>query len=114
MNRIAQSFASINPGRGGFALLGTAAAGVTGLVGGLLAALTEVNSQLAALQKNAEYTGLTTERFQQIRFAAGQGAVSSEESVTDLRKVASLLSDAKENSCLAVSSVLATNGESEP
>ncbi|WP_128917232.1 hypothetical protein [Bradyrhizobium nanningense] len=70
---------------------------MTGLVGGLLAALTEVNGQLADLQKNAEYTGLTTERFQQIQFAAGQCGVSSKESVDDLRKVASLLVDAKEN-----------------
>jgi len=63
----------------------------------LLAALTKVNSELADLQKNAEYTGLTAERFQQIQFAAGQGGVSSQESVNDLRKVASLLADAKEN-----------------
>ncbi|MGY3467660.1 hypothetical protein ACVW0I_004531 [Bradyrhizobium sp. LM6.11] len=97
VSRIEQSFASINPTAGGFASLGVAAAGVTGLVGGLLAALTKVNSELADLQKNAEYTGLTAERFQQIQFAAGQGGVSSENSVNDLRKVASLLSDAKEN-----------------
>ncbi|MBB4427997.1 hypothetical protein GGD66_006583 [Bradyrhizobium sp. CIR48] len=97
MDRIERSFASLNPTAGGFASLGTAAAGVTGLVGGLLAALTKVNSELADLQKNAEFTGLTAERFQQIQFAAGQGGVSSQESVTDLRKVASLLADAKEN-----------------
>lgn len=97
IDRIERSFASLNPAAGGFASLGTAAAGVTGLVGGLLAALTQVNSQLADLQKNAEFTGLTAERFQKIQFAAGQGGVSSEDSVNDLRKVASLLSDAKEN-----------------
>ncbi|MGR4929055.1 hypothetical protein ACIPUD_20000 [Bradyrhizobium sp. CAR08] len=97
ISRIEQSFASLNPTAGGFASLGTAAAGVTGLVGGLLAAITQVNSQLADLQKNAEFTGLTAERFQKIQFAAGQGGVSSEDSVNDLRKVASLLSDAKEN-----------------
>lgn len=97
VSRIEQSFASINPTAGGFASLGVAAAGVTGLVGGLLAALTKVNSELADLQKNAEFTGLTAERFQQIQFAAGQGGVSSKESVDDLRKVASLLADAKEN-----------------
>ncbi|MCP3400238.1 hypothetical protein [Bradyrhizobium sp. CCGB20] len=97
VSRIEQSFASLNPGLGGFASLGTAAAGVTGLIGGLLAALTKVNSELADLQKNAEFTGLTAERFQQIQFAAGQGGVSSQDSVTDLRKVASLLADAKEN-----------------
>ncbi|MCK1322770.1 hypothetical protein IVA94_18085 [Bradyrhizobium sp. 156] len=97
VSRIEQSFANLNPTAGGFASLGTAAAGVTGLVGGLLAALTQVNSQLADLQKNAEFTGLTAERFQKIQFAAGQGGVSSEDSVNDLRKVASLLSDAKEN-----------------
>ncbi|PDT68575.1 hypothetical protein CO683_15315 [Bradyrhizobium ottawaense] len=97
VDRIERSFASLNPTAGGFASLGAAAAGVTGLVGGLLAALTKVNSELADLQKNAEYTGLTAERFQQIQFAAGQGGVSSQESVNDLRKVASLLADAKEN-----------------
>ncbi|MBB4364236.1 uncharacterized protein YukE [Bradyrhizobium sp. CIR18] len=70
---------------------------VTGLIGRLLAALTKVNSELADLQKNAEFTGLTAERFQQIQFAAGQGGVSSKDSVDDLRKVASLLADAKEN-----------------
>jgi hypothetical protein len=97
VNRIEQSFANLNPTAGGFASLGVAAAGVTGLVGGLLTALAKVNSELAELQKNAEFTGLTTERFQQIQFAAGQGGVSSEDSVSDLRKVASLLADAKEN-----------------
>jgi hypothetical protein len=47
VSRIEQSFASINPTAGGFASLGVAAAGVTGVVGGLLAALTKVNSELA-------------------------------------------------------------------
>ncbi|MGY3610449.1 MULTISPECIES: hypothetical protein [unclassified Bradyrhizobium] len=97
VSRIEQSFASLNPTAGGFASLGVAAAGVTGLVGGLLTAITKVNSELADLQKNAEFTGLTAERFQQIQFAAGQGGVSSKESAEDLRKVASLLADAKEN-----------------
>lgn len=97
VNRIEQSFANLNPTAGGFGALGLAATGVTGLVGGLLTVLSKVNSELAELQKNAEFTGQTTERFQQIQFAAGQGGVSSEDSVADLRKVASLLSDAKEN-----------------
>ncbi|MHC1949871.1 hypothetical protein IF803_36740 [Bradyrhizobium sp. UFLA06-06] len=95
--RIEQSFANLNPTAGGFASLGVAAAGVTGVVGGLLAALTNVNSQLAELQKNAEFTGLTAERFQQIQFAAGQGGVSTSDAANDLQKVASLLADAKEN-----------------
>src|SRR4029079_7210638 len=97
INRMEQSFASLNPGAGGFAALGVGVAGVTGLIGGLLTAITKVNSELADLQKNAQFTGLTAERFQQIQFSAGQGVVSSEESVADLRKVASLLADAKEN-----------------
>jgi hypothetical protein len=97
VSRIEQSFANINPTMGGFASLGVAAAGVTGMVGTLLASLVKVNSELADLQKNAEYTGLSTERFQQIQYAAGQGGVSSSDSVNDLRKDASLLSDAKEN-----------------
>ncbi|MGY3576820.1 hypothetical protein [Bradyrhizobium sp. USDA 4504] len=85
--RIEQSFASLNPTAGGFASLSVAAAGVTGLVGSLLTVLTQVNSQLADLQKNAEFTGLMAERFQQIQFAAGRGGVSSKDSVDDLRKV---------------------------
>lgn len=97
VSKIEQSFANLNPTLGGFASLGTAAAGVTGLIGGLLAALTQVNSQLADLQKHAEFTGITAERFQKIQFAAGQGGVSSEDSISDLRRVASLLADAKEN-----------------
>lgn len=52
---------------------------------------------MADLQKNAEYTGLTAERFQSIQFAAGQGGVSSDQSADDLRNVARLLADAKEN-----------------
>jgi hypothetical protein len=97
VSRIESSFASLNPTMGGFAPLGTAAAGVTGAVGVLLTALAHVNSEMADLQRNAEFVGVTAERFQRIQFAAGQGGVSSSESVTDLRKVASLLSDAKEN-----------------
>lgn len=97
MRLTALSSRLLNSTAGGFATLGVAAAGVTGLVGGLLAALTKVNSELADLQKNAEFTGLTAKRFQQIQFAAGQGGVSSQESVTYLRKFASLLADAKEN-----------------
>lgn len=97
VSNIESKFANLNPTMGGFASLGVAAAGVTGAVTTLLTALAHVNSELAELQKNSEFVGVTTERFQQIQFAAGQGGVSSSDTVTDLRKVASLLSDAKEN-----------------
>jgi hypothetical protein len=94
---IESKFASLNPTMGGFSTLGVAAAGVTGIVGSLLTSLVKVNSELADLQRNAEYAGITAERFQRIQYAAGQGGVSSKESVEDIRNVARLLADAKEN-----------------
>jgi hypothetical protein len=94
---IESKFANLNPSIGGFTSLGIAAAGVTGAVTTLLTALAHVNSELAELQKNAEFVGVTTDRFQRIQFAAGQSGVSSSDSVDDLRKVASLLADAKQN-----------------
>lgn len=94
---IESRFASLNPTMGGFASLGAAAAGVTGLVGSLFASLVKVNSELAALQRNAEYAGVTAERFQRIQYAAGQGGVSAKESAEDIRNMARLLADAKEN-----------------
>jgi hypothetical protein len=94
---IESKFASLNPSIGGFASLGIAAASVTGAVTTLLTALAHVNSELADLQRNATFVGVTTDRFQRIQFAAGQGGVSSSDSVDDLRKVASLLADAKQN-----------------
>lgn len=94
---IESKFASLNPTMGGFSTLGVAAAGVTGIVGSLLTSLVKVNSELADLQRNAEYAGVTAERFQRIQYAAGQGGVSSKESVEDIRNVARLLADAKEN-----------------
>jgi hypothetical protein len=94
---IESKFASLNPTMGGFSTLGVAAAGVTGIVGSLLTSLVKVNSELADLQRNAEYAGVTAERFQRIQYAAGQGGVSSKESVEDIRNMARLLADAKEN-----------------
>jgi hypothetical protein len=57
----------------------------------------KVNSELADLQRNAEYAGVTAERFQRIQYAAGQGGVTSKESAEDVRNVVRLLADAKEN-----------------
>lgn len=94
---IESKFASLNPTMGGFSTLGVAAVGVTGIVGSLLASLVKVNSELADLQRNAEYAGVTAERFQRIQYAAGQGGVSSKDSADDIRNVARLLADAKEN-----------------
>jgi hypothetical protein len=97
VSNIEDKFANLNPTIGGFASLGIAAASVTGAVTTLLTALAHVNSELADLQRNSEFVGVTTDRFQRIQFAAGQGGVSSSDTVTDLRKVASLLADAKQN-----------------
>src|SRR6185437_13479945 len=97
VSKIEQSFASLNPGLGGFASLGVGIAGVTGSVGALLAALSSVNSELADIQKNAQFSGISTDRFQQLQFAAGQSGISSSQSATDLANVSKLLADAKYN-----------------
>src|ERR1700743_2278257 len=97
VSRIEQSFANLNPPFGGFARLGVGIAGVTGSVGALLTALASVNSELADIQKNAAFSGISTERFQQLQFAAGQSGISNSQSATDLANVSKLLADANYN-----------------
>jgi hypothetical protein len=97
VSRIEGAFDGINPGFGGFASFGAIIAGATGAVGVLFAALKNINSELADIGKNAEYVGVSTDRFQQIKFAATQGGVSSSDATTDLKKAADLLADAKNN-----------------
>lgn len=97
VSRIEQEFASLNPTLGGFANLGIGIASVTGSVGALLTALASVNSELAEIQKNAAFSNISTDRYQQIQFAAGQGGVSTSQSATDLANVSRLLADAKYN-----------------
>jgi hypothetical protein len=97
VGKIEGAFNSLNPGFGGLASLGTVLAGATGSVGALLAALKSINAELADIGKNAEYVGVSTDRYQQIRFAATQGGVSSSDATTDLKKVTDLLADARTN-----------------
>ncbi len=97
VGRIESSFASLNPGLGSFAGLGAVLTGAGAAAAGLLATLSSVNGELAAISRNAEYVGVSVERFQSLLFASGQGGVSSAQATTDLRNVARLLSDAKEN-----------------
>ena len=97
VSRIESSFASLNPSAGGFGALGLSIAGVTGSVGALLAALSSVNGQLADIQKNADFSGISTDRFQQLQFAAGQSGISNSQSSTDLANVSKLLADANYN-----------------
>lgn len=97
VSRIEQSFANLNPGLGGFGGLAAAVTGSVGAVTALLAALQQVNGELTAISKNAEFVGVTVERFQQIQFAAGQGGVSSSQSAEDLKNVVNLLADARQN-----------------
>lgn len=96
VSRIENSFSSLNPGLGLSGLGGIATGAVAG-VAALLTALQSVNSELADIAKNAEYAGVSVERFQQLQFAATQGGVSSAQATTDLKNVARLLADAKEN-----------------
>lgn len=66
-------------------------------MGALLTALASVNGELAQIQKSAAFSNISTDRFQQIQFAAGQGHVSNSQSTADLANVSKLLADAKYN-----------------
>jgi hypothetical protein len=69
----------------------------TAAAGALFAAMTSINSEVASIGKNAEFVGQTVGDFQRTLYAAGQGGVSSEQGTKDLRNLAGLLADAKEN-----------------
>jgi hypothetical protein len=97
VSRIENSFAGINPGLGGFASFGAILAGATGSVGVLLAGLKDVNDQLAAIGRSAAYVGVSTDRFQEIKFGATQGGVGSSEATADLKRTADLFADARNN-----------------
>ena len=96
VSRIEQSFANLNPGINLGALTAFSTGAVAG-IGALLTALQAVNAEMADIAKNAEYAGVSVARFQELQFAATQGGVSSDQAATDLRNVAKLLADAKEN-----------------
>src|SRR4051794_21149963 len=70
ISRIENSFASLNPGLGGFGGLATIATGAAAGFAALLTVLQAVNSELADIAKNAEYVGLSVEEFQRKKFAA--------------------------------------------
>lgn len=97
ISRIESAFGNLNPGFGGLASLGTVLSGATAAAGALFAAMTHINSEVASIGKNAEFVGLTVEDFQRKLFAAGQSGVSDKQGTQDLRNLASLLADAKEN-----------------
>lgn len=97
ISRIESAFDGLNPGFAGLSGLGAVLGGATAAAGALFAALTSINSEVASIGKNAEFVGQTVEDFQRTLFAAGQGGVSSSQATTDLRNLASLLADAKQN-----------------
>lgn len=97
VSRIESAFDGINPGFGGLATLGVTAATAATAIGVLMTALHGVSGELAKIAKDAEYVGLTVEELQRKVFAAGQGGVSNDQATTDLRNVAKLLAEAKEN-----------------
>lgn len=97
ISRIESAFDGLNPGFAGLSGIGTALGGAAAAAGALFAALTSVNSEVASIGKNAEYVGQTVEDFQRKLFAAGQGGVSEKQATQDLRNLAGLLADAKEN-----------------
>lgn len=97
VSKIEQSFANLNPTLGGFAKLGLGITGVVGSAYELVQALAGINSELAQIQKSAAFSNISTDRFQQIQFAAGQGGVDNKQSAADLEHVSKLLADAKYN-----------------
>lgn len=97
ISRIESAFDGLNPGFAGLSGLGAVLGGATAAAGALFAALTSINSEVASIGKNAEFVGQTVEQFQRTLFAAGQGGVSDKQATTDLRNLASLLADAKQN-----------------
>ncbi|MHC2578233.1 hypothetical protein ACVI1J_009677 [Bradyrhizobium diazoefficiens] len=97
ISRIESAFDSLNPGFAGLSGLGTVLGGATAAAGALFAAMTSINAEVASIGRNAEFVGQTVEDFQRTLFAAGQGGVSSEQGTKDLRNLAGLLADAKEN-----------------
>ncbi|EJN11858.1 hypothetical protein PMI42_04873 [Bradyrhizobium sp. YR681] len=97
ISRIESAFDGLNPGFAGLSGLGAVIGGATAAAGALLAAMTSINSEVASIGKNAEFVGQSVADFQRTLFAAGQGGVSSEQATKDLRGLATLLADAKEN-----------------
>lgn len=97
ISRIESAFDGLNPGFAGLSGLGAVLGGATAAAGALFAALTSINSEVASIGKNAEFVGQTVEDFQRTLFAAGQGGVSGKQATGDLRNLAGLLADAKEN-----------------
>lgn len=97
VSRIEQSFASLNPNFGGLGGLAASLGGATAAAGAFLAVIANINSELASVSKNAAYVGVSIEQLQRLQFAAGQGGVSNDQATTDLRNLANLLADAKQN-----------------
>lgn len=97
VSRIESAFDGLNPGFGGLSGLGTVFTGAAAAAGVLLGVLQKVNSEVADIGKNAQYVGTSTDRFQQVKFAATQGGVSGGDATTDLKKAADLLADANTN-----------------
>ncbi|WLB43015.1 hypothetical protein QIH93_20935 [Bradyrhizobium ottawaense] len=97
ISRIESAFGNLNPGFGGLTSLGTVLGGATAAAGALFAAMTSINAEVASIGRNAEFVGQTVEQFQRTLFAAGQGGLSDKQATQDLRNLAGLLADAKEN-----------------
>jgi hypothetical protein len=97
VSRIESAFDNLNPGFGGLTGLGTVMTGAAAAAGVLLGVLQKISSEVADIGKNAQYVGVSTDRFQQVRFGATQGGVSGSDATTDLKKAADLLADAKVN-----------------
>lgn len=99
VSRIERSFENLNPniGSGFLSRFGGVIGGVVAAGAALLAFLRSVNEELANIAKNAEFVGVSVEKFQSLKFAATQTGVGGDQAVTDLRRVASLLADARDN-----------------
>lgn len=97
VSRIESSFASLNPGFGGLASVGTVAAGAVAGVAGLLAVLQNVNSELAKIGQASRYLDISTDQVQKFQFAGTTQGISSDDALSNLQNVGKLLNDANVN-----------------
>lgn len=94
VGKIEGAFSNLNPGFDG---LSTVFAGMLTSIPAILAFAKSMNSELAAMERQARELGLTLEGFQGVQFAGAQKGIGSAEFVAGLEKSVGLLNDAQRN-----------------
>ena len=115
--RIAGEFDKVTGGiANSFKSLGGSLAGSLGVGGALSAAgvltmLVKINGELAKMGSLAKAAGLSTDRLQEVKFAANMGGVSDETFATDIQTSLHLLDEAQRQ-VNSLSRLFAANGKS--